>query len=117
MRFRKLITAVVFLLVLWMGVSWWLELPPFEKAQPVTFDSEQDDSKPFPEKAPFRFGSRALSGICSEYSLDTASVVRQMRALGIDAKPEWAIKRIAEENDMEVQAVFDVIHQIAQQND
>ncbi len=114
MNTKKVIVAAILAAVAWAGTSWLLELPPFEgpETQELLAD-EQNEAKAFPEKVPFRFGSRAFSGICDEYSLDDESILNEMKSLGVDAKPTWPIKQIAEENDMEIQAVFDVIRQLA----
>lgn len=114
MNVRNVTVAAAFAVVAWAGTSWMLELPPFEATEtqelPVL---DEDDENVFPEKAPFRFSSRTLARICDEYSLDEESILNKMKSLGVDAKPEWSIKLIAEENDMEIQAVFDVIQQLA----
>ena len=113
MPVRRVISAAILAVVVWAVTSWWFELPPFEispdQHKPV---AEQYEVKAFPKKAPFRFGHRALAGICDEYSLNAETLIKEMKALGIDTRLEWSIKRIAEENDMEVLAVYDVLKQL-----
>ena len=67
----------------------------------------------FPEKPPFRFGSRTLAWVCGEYGIDAASIDRELSGFAINAKPDWSIKRIAEENDMETAALFEVIRELS----
>jgi len=74
---------------------------------------EDEPATTFPEKPPFRFGSRALAGVCEEYGLDKETIVIELEAFAIEAKPEWSIKKIAEENDMEPEALFEVIREIS----
>ncbi len=109
---------VAMMAVAWVVVSAILHLPPSSwfqdaiNAAPQTIDAESQKA-PFPEKPPFRFGSRALAGVCSEYGLDAASITRELEGFAIEAKPAWSIKRIAEENDMEQAALFEVIRELS----
>lgn len=104
--------------VAWLVVSSILHLPPASwfqdsiNAAPQTIEADSQ-KPPFPEKPPFRFGSRALAGVCSEYGIDVASAVQELEGFAIEAKPEWSIKRIAEENDMEQAALFEVIREVS----
>lgn len=109
---------VAMLIAAWIAASIILNLPPVSWIQksedPAPHQMEAESMKePFPEKPPFRFGSRALSGVCSEYDLDEETIVRELEAFAIDARPEWSIKRIAKENDMEQAALFEVIRELS----
>jgi len=105
------------LVVAWVAASFILHLPPASWLQnrPEPAPAVMEDEPPtlFPDQTPFRFGSRALAGVCEEYGLDTNTVVLELEAFAIEAKPEWSIKRIAEENDMEQDALFEVIREIS----
>ena len=101
----------------WIAASFILHLPPASwiqnRPEPAPVAMEDEPSTLFPDQAPFRFGSRALAGVCDEYGLDKDTVVQELEAFAIEAKPEWSIKRIAEENDMEPEALFEVIREIS----
>ena len=109
---------VAMMAVAWIVASSILHLPPASWVQefindaPQTQDAESQ-KPPFPDKPPFRFGSRALAGVCSEYGLDPTSITRGLEGFAIKAKPEWSIKRIAHENDMEQAALFEVIRELS----
>jgi hypothetical protein len=109
--------TIIMMAVAWVVASSILRLPPASWFQnPVndiqTLDAESQ-KQPFPAKPPFRFGSRALAGVCSEYGLDAASIAKELEGFAIDSKPEWSIKRIAKENDMEQDALFEVIRELS----
>ena len=112
----KLILTMM--VIAWVTASFILHLPPAswiqkpEAQAPETMGAESPVT-PFPEKAPFRFGSRALSGVCDQYGLDAETIVQELDAFAIKAMPEWSIKRIAEENDMETGALFEVIREVS----
>jgi hypothetical protein len=106
------------LAVVWIALSFLLQRPPASWFQesihdaPQTLDAESQTPS-FPEKPPFRFGSRALADVCSKYGLDADSITRELEGFAIKAKPEWSIKRIAGENDMEQEALFEVIRELS----
>lgn len=109
---------VAMLIAAWIAASIILHLPPASWIQKPEEPApqavvEESAQKTFPEKPPFRFGSRALRGVCSEYGLDEETIVGELEAFAINARPEWSIKRIAEENDMENDALFEVIRELS----
>lgn len=110
--------TVAVLAAAWVAASFILHLPPASWMQHVAdhesgTTAEEAPTKPFPNKPPFRFGSRALAGVCIEYGLDVDSAVQELEGFAIAAKPEWSIKRIAQENDMETAALFEVIREVS----
>jgi hypothetical protein len=113
------IRIAALLVIAWLVTSAWFDLPPaswFMEANPAESQAPTQEKvfPPFPDKPPFRFGSRALAGVCNEYGFDTESIVEGMNAFTIRCKPEWSIKRIAKENNMETGALFEVIRQLSQ---
>jgi hypothetical protein len=104
--------------IVWAAASYILHLPPaswFQESMngaPQTVGAEST-TPAFPDKPPFRFASRSLSRVCSEYGIDEASITRELAGFAITAKSEWSIKRIAEENDMEREALFEVIRELS----
>lgn len=113
---RKYVAAV--LAVAWIALSFLLQLPPASWLPDLFNDASQTmeaESKTpsFPDKSPFRFSSRTLTAVCSEYGLDGDSITRELAGFAIKAKPEWSIKRIAKENDMEREALFEVIRELS----
>lgn len=112
---------IVMMVAAWIVASFILHLPPASwiqsRPEQPPLGMEEEPATTFPEKAPFRFGSRALAGICDEYGLDKETIVMELEAFAIEAKPEWSIKRIAEENDMEPEALFEVIREISIERD
>ena len=112
------VAVVLLILIAWGVASVRLHLPPASwflpsKSAGVEGWDEASTHPPFPDKPPFRFGSRALAGVCDEYGLDTDMVIHDLEGFAIQAKPEWSIKRIAKENDMEPEALFEVIREVA----
>jgi len=113
-----LMVIVVMMAIAWVVVSSILQLPPASWLQdtlngaPQTLDAESQTPS-FPDKSPFRFGSRELADVCSEYGLDADSITHELAGFAIKAKSEWSIKRIAEENDMEREALFEVIRELS----
>jgi hypothetical protein len=106
----KKFTLLLVLLVAGLGAAYWFKWPPFTEQSAL--ETEIEAEKPFPDKPPFRFSSRALSGICDEYGINCEQLLEKMEGLGIEAEARWSIKRIAEENDMETGAVFETIRQL-----
>ena len=110
--------SAVVLAAAWIVVSAILQLPPaswFQEsmtAGPQDVEAESAPA-PFPDKSPFRFGSRNLADVCSEYGIDEATVSRELAGFAITARSDWSIKRIAEENDMEQEALFEVIRELS----
>ena len=102
----------------WIVASFMLDLPPASWIQPPA-DQAPDAMNAetlntlFPNKPPFRFGSRTLAWVCAEYGIDAASIDRELAGFAINAKPDWSIKHIAEENDMETAALFEVIREVS----
>lgn len=104
--------------VAWITASVFLQLPPASWFQESINDVQQlvdaePGTAPFPDKPPFRFASRSLAWVCSEYGLDEGSIKQELAGFAIKANPEWSIKRIAEENDMEREALFEVIRELS----
>lgn len=109
---RTIFILALLALIAWAGIGKWKGLPPFgprpQPAEPVA----QAIGKPFPEKASFLVLRRALSRLCGEYGMDQAAILQELENLGIHAEPEWSIKRIAAENNMQPHSVFDTIRQL-----
>jgi hypothetical protein len=110
--------TVAGLAVAWTAASFMLHLPPASwipntAAQASGAIDGDAATTAFPEKPPFRFGSRTLDRVCREYALDTDTILRELAGFAVRAEPEWSIKRIAEENDMETAALFEVIRELS----
>jgi hypothetical protein len=104
--------------IAWIAMSFPLRLPPATWFQKSVNDAPQfTDTAPvtssFPDKPPFRFGRRTLARVCEEYGIDAESIDRELAGFAITARSEWSIKRIAEENDMETAALFEVIREVS----
>lgn len=70
---------------------------------------------PFPDTAPAGFGRKTLAAVCTEYSLNIPTIVRELGKQGIKADPEKTFKEIAADNDMDPHALFEVLHNVANQ--
>jgi hypothetical protein len=108
----------VILAAVWIALSFPLRLPPASWLQQSMHGAPQageaeSATTPFPDKPPFFFGRRSLTDVCREYGIDEASISRELGGFAITARPEWSIKRIAEENDMEQEALFEVIRELS----
>jgi hypothetical protein len=111
-------STVAVLAAAWIAASFMLHLPPASWLQNPSDQTpeamKEESTKPsFPEKPPFRFGSRTLARVCEEYGIDINTAVQDLAAFAIEAKPEWSIKRIANDNDMEQEALFEVIRELS----
>ena len=61
------------------------------------------NAKGFLKKCDFQtleLGRKKLSSLCAEYGIDT------------EASPNWSMREIGEQNDMEPYSVFDAIRQL-----
>jgi hypothetical protein len=122
MRILTLNFNIALLLAIWVVSSTLYELPPINTIQEFRQSRKHIMDKPlkvpemetkrFPDRPPFRFGSRSLEDVCEEYGLDQQAILQALENLGIKAKAAWSIKSIAEENDMEPHSIFDVIQQL-----
>ena len=104
--------------IAWIALSFPLRLPPAswfqESMKDVPQGTDAASATPaFPDKLPFGFGNRTLVRVCEEYGLDTDSTVRELAGFAIEAGPSDSIKSIAEENDMETAALFEVIREVS----
>mgnify|MGYP001828380934 CR=1 FL=1 len=120
----RLFTAnfnIALLLTIWMVLSSIFSWPPvnairnFKLSQPPENPRIEEiavETKAMPERAPFFFSRRALSAICEAYGMEPEVVVGRLRDVGIDADAEESIKKIANANDMEPEALYDVIRQL-----
>lgn len=70
---------------------------------------------PLPDTAPTGFGRKTLAAVCTEYSLNIPTIVRELGKQGIKADPKKTIKEIAAENDMDPHALFEVLNAVAAQ--
>jgi len=71
------------------------------------------EKRPFPD-APFPgLGRKILSELCNEYSLDTTQVLNAFAAKNITATPDQTLKEIAEANNSDSHALFEIIHGVA----
>ncbi len=68
---------------------------------------------PFPDAPPSGFGRKTLAAICTEYSLNIPTIVRELGKQNIKADPEKTIKEIAAANNMDPHAFFGVLHNVA----
>ena len=112
---------VALLLTTWIVLSSMFNWPPvhatrnFNSSPPaenLQVEEKAAETKAMPEKPPFFFSRRALSAICEEHGMETESVVGRLRDLGIDADADASIKTIATANDMEPEALYDVLRQL-----
>ena len=70
---------------------------------------------PFPDTVPAGFGRKTLAAVCTEYSLNIPTIVRELGKQGIKADPEKTFKEIAADNGMDPHALFEVLHNVATQ--
>ncbi len=113
MSLKKILFVVLLALAAWAGLALWKEYPPFAgQEQPETQTKAQSAIKLMPEQPPFLFSRRSLASLCDEYGMERDKIDRELERLGIKAEPEWSIKRIANENEMESYSVFDAIRQL-----
>lgn len=71
------------------------------------------ETPPFPD-APFPgLGRKILKDLCNTYDLDLAAVMNAFTAKGIAADPDKSLKQIANDNDSDPHALFEIIHAVA----
>ncbi|MEN8255074.1 MAG: DUF4405 domain-containing protein [Verrucomicrobiota bacterium] len=127
LRVFTLSFTIATLITFWIVVSTLFNLPPVNTIQRYRqgrkhvmdnhgqTDVSEPKTKPFPDRPPFRFGSRTFTDVCEEYGLDRGAALQELRRLGIEAQADWSIKAIAEKNDMALYSVFEAIRQLQDQ--
>ncbi len=68
---------------------------------------------PFPDSPPAGFGRKTLAAVCTEYSLNIPTIVRELAKKGIQADPEKSFKEIAADNSTDPHALFGILHEVA----
>ena len=76
---------------------------------------QNEDGASFPDSAPAGFGRKTLAAVCTEYSLNITTIVRELGKQGMKVDPQKTIKEIAAENKMDPHALFEVLHSVAKQ--
>ncbi len=71
---------------------------------------KNDGEGSFPDSPPSGFGHKTLAEICSTYTLNIPTVIRDLAGKGITARPEQTFKEIAADNDTDPHALFEVLH-------
>lgn len=82
--------------------------------QPAKIQMSTGDS--FPDAPPPGFGRKKLAEVCATYSLNIPTMIRSLNKKGITAKAEQTIKEIAEDNNSDPHALFEVLHGLAVQD-
>ncbi|VGO14494.1 hypothetical protein PDESU_03056 [Pontiella desulfatans] len=106
-------------LTLWMIMSSLFSLPPVSAIQRYK-ESRGNRERHHPEAVaagkaslpanpPFFYSRKSLGGLCEKYHLNEGKLLEQLERLGIKAQGDWSIKRIAEENDMASESVYEAI--------
>jgi hypothetical protein len=72
-----------------------------------------ESGTPFPDTPPAGFGRKTFAAICTEYSLNIPTITRELGKQNINADPQKTIKQIAEENNMDPHAFFEVLQNVA----
>ena len=85
----------------------------YDVIKPAEPELAPGEKVPFPD-APFPgLGRKVLSDLCNEYSLDTIQVLHAFAARNITATADQTLKEIAEANNSDPHALFEIIHGVA----
>jgi transposase-like protein len=85
----------------------------YEIIKPAALRPQGSRVSSFPASPSPGFGRRQLSGICAEFDLDPAVMVKALAAKGIKARPEQTFKDIARENGVEPMTLFELLREAA----
>jgi transposase-like protein len=85
----------------------------YEIIKPAALRPQGRRVSAFPASPSPGFGRRQLSGICAEFDLDPAVMVKALAAKGIKARPEQTFKDIARENGVEPMTLFELLREAA----
>lgn len=86
----------------------------FEIMQPAAI--YQPEGSTFPDEPPPGFGRKTLADVCAEYDLHTPTVLAAFQQNKIKAELTQTIKEIADQNNKEAMAIFELIHEAARGN-
>lgn len=85
----------------------------YDVIKPAEPELAPGEKSPFPD-APFPgLGRKVLSDLCNDYSLDTTQVLNAFAARNITATADQTLKEIAEANNSDPHALFEIIHGVA----
>ena len=73
-------------------------------------------SSPLPIAPNSGLGKKTLGDVCSEYGLDTSTIIEKLAARGIKAEAEQKFKEIGAAHDMEPMQVYELLVEIASES-
>ncbi len=73
---------------------------------------KEGETNVMPESAGMGFGRKKLADVCKEYGMNVQGIINGLEGLGIEAMAEQTMKDIAEANDMDPHALYDVLRQL-----
>ncbi|MDF7824201.1 DUF4405 domain-containing protein [Pontiellaceae bacterium B12227] len=120
---------IAIVITLWAIISSLFSLPPFGAIQdfkedrgnrgrhhgrePAAVQTDPEESKePLPPKPPLFYSGRSLNRLAGKYDIDIPKVYAELKAIGIEAPPDWTFRQIAEQNDMETKSVYEAVLQV-----
>ncbi|MDH3982065.1 MAG: hypothetical protein OES84_04100, partial [Kiritimatiellaceae bacterium] len=78
----------------------------------IVIKDADNSKKELPPTPPFLYSGRSLKRLSGTYDIDVDKIIIKLENLGIDARADWSFNRIAEENDMKTESVYDTVLQI-----
>ncbi len=81
-----------------------------QKPQPQL---QAGETPAFPDEPFPGLGRKVLKELCETYGLELTAVIGAFTTKGISADPDKTLKQIANENDSDPHALFEIIHEVA----
>ncbi len=81
----------------------------YEIIKPATQKKDIGGRSVFPDSPPPGFGRKKLAEVCTDFGLELPNIIHTLSEKGIKAESAQSIKEIAEKNDMEPMAIFEII--------
>lgn len=81
----------------------------YEIMQPAVISAPEGSG--FPDAPPPGFGRKTLEEISAEYTLQLQLILSALENKGIKAEPAESLKEIAENNNTDAMALFEIIHE------
>lgn len=113
---------IALILTAWMVVSSLNGWPPINAVQNYKNslrngahhheEPVEEEKVSLPGKPPLFYSQRSLHRLCGTYELDEDKILSGLKNIGIDAQADWTLKKIAEVNNTEPEAVYDAILQV-----
>ncbi len=80
--------------------------------KPAGGEKADGESSVFPDNPMSGFGNKTIAGLCSEYNLHFREIRGKLAEKGVLVEAEMTVKEIAEESNKGPMDIFDILHEI-----